>query len=140
MRTIHPSPLLRTALVADAVVSGGAALLQLGAASWLAELLVLPRALLVETGGFLAAYTLLLVVLARSTRVWSAVVAVVVVGNVAWAAGCAALLVAGAVSPSALGVAFLAMQAVAVLVFAALEYLGVRASEPLGGTYATVAR
>lgn len=138
MRTVYPSPLLKTALVADAIVSGGVAVLQLVAASWLSELLMLPRTLLVETGGFLVAYTILLIVLARSTRVWSAIVGIVVLGNVGWAAGCVGLLATDALAPSGLGVAFVLVQALAVLVFAVLEYMGLKASEPRAGTRAAV--
>jgi hypothetical protein len=127
-------------LVADAIVSGGVAVLQLAAASWLSELLELPRTLLVGTGAFLAAYTILLIVLARSTRVPPAIVAIIVLGNVGWAAGCAGLLVTDAPSPSGLGVFFVLVQALAVLVFAALEYAGLNASEPTAGRSAVATR
>jgi len=140
MRTVYPSPLLKTALVADAIVTGVAALLQLSAASWLSQLFVLPRALLIETGAFLIAYTILLVAFARSPRVSSAIISVIVLGNIAWAIGCVGLLIADALSPSGLGVGFLILQAVAVLIFAALEYGGLRASEPVARTYAAVAQ
>jgi len=140
MRTVYPSPLLKSALVADAVVTGAAAVLQLAAASWLSELLALPRTLLVESGTFLVAYTLLLIVLARSTSVSSVIIAAIVLGNIAWGAGCIGLLITDALSPSGLGVAFVIMQAVAVLVFATLEYLGVKISEPLARAHAVVAR
>ena len=131
MRTVYPSPFLKTALAADAIVSGGAAALQLAAASWLSDLLMLPRTLLVETGAFLVAYTMVLVVLARSSRLPSAVIGVIVLGNIAWAAGCVGLLVAESSSLSGLGVAFVVAQALAVLCFAALEYAGLKRSEPL---------
>ena len=130
MRTIHPSPLLRGALIADAVVSGAAALLQLGAAGWLSALLALPRELLVETGAFLVVYAAMLVVIARSPGVWSVLIAIIVAGNVAWAVACVGLLLASTLAPSGLGVAFILLQTVAVLVFAALEYAGLRGSAP----------
>jgi hypothetical protein len=133
VRSVIPSPLLRTALVADAVVSGGVAVLQLTAASWLSDLLSLPRTLLVESGAFLVAYTVLLVVLARSPRVPSAVVGIIVLGNIGWAVGCFALLAMGAPAPSRFGVAFVLVQAAAVLLFAALEYVGLSASERTAG-------
>lgn len=128
MPSVTPSSLLKKALAADAVVSGAVAVLQLAIPDALSRLLLLPRGLLVESGIFLVAYTLLLIALARSTRVWSALILVVVVGNVAWAAGCAVLLGTGYLQPSALGIAFVAMQALAVLVFAGLEYFGLRES------------
>ena len=128
MSSVTPSDLLKKALAADAVVSGAVAVLQLAIPDALSRLLLLPRGLLVETGLFLVAYTLLLIVLARSARVWSPLILVIVVGNVAWAAGCAVLLGTGQLQPSILGIAFVAQQAVAVLVFAGLEYFGLRES------------
>ena len=74
MRTVFPSSLLRKALIADAVVSGAVAALQLAMPQALGRLLLLPRGLLVETGMFLVAYTLLLILLARSARVWSGLI------------------------------------------------------------------
>ena len=134
MRTVSPSPLLKTALAADAAVSGAVGVLQLAAANLLGNLSGLPRALLVETGIFLVAYTVLLVALARSARVASAVVGALVLGNVAWAAACVALLAAGTFPLSGLGVAVVVVQALAVLAFAALEYAGLRRSAPLSAS------
>ena len=56
---ITSSPLLRRALLADAVFSGVAALVLTAGASPLAPRLQLPEALLRETGLFLIAYTML---------------------------------------------------------------------------------
>lgn len=140
MRTVYPSPLLKSVLAIDAVVSGAVALLQLAAAGWLSERLQLPQALLVETGAFLVAYTVLLVALARSARVSSAIIGAIVLGNVAWAAGCVALLATDGAAPGGLGTAYVVVQALAVLGFAALEYVGVRGSEPAPDGHAAAAR
>ena len=131
MRTVSPSPLLKTALVADAAVSGAVAVLQLAAAEWLGNLSGLPRALLVETGIFLVAYAILLAALARSARLPSVSIGIIVLGNIAWAVACVALLAAGTFPLSGLGVAFVIVQIAAVLAFAALEYAGLGRSEPL---------
>lgn len=130
MRAISPSPLLRTAFLADAAVSGTAALLQVAAPSALRDALHLPSVLLFESGIFLVAYTALLVVLARTTRLPVAAVGLVIAGNVAWAVACLALLLVPSLAPGALGIAYLLMQAVAVLIFAAWEYAGWHRSEP----------
>jgi len=130
MQIILPSKLLRLALLADAAASGALAVLQLAMPDVLSRLLMLPRGLLLETGAFLVGYALLLLVMARSARLWSALVGFIVLGNVGWAAACAALLGTGLVQPGALGLAFVAMQALAVLVFACVEYLGLRQSAP----------
>jgi hypothetical protein len=124
MKTIEPSAFLRGVLLADALVSGAVALVQLALASTLSEWLRLPSEMLMATGAFLVGYVIVLTVLARSARISSAWVWLVVIGNVAWAIGCVALAALGAVQPSGLGLAFLAVQAVTVLIFAALEYRG----------------
>ena len=132
MQLILPSRLLRLALVVDAAATGALAVLQLAMPDSLGRLLMLPRSLLLETGAFLVGYVLLLVVMARSPRLLSLLVKTVVLGNVLWALGCAALLATGAVEPGAFGMAYVAMQALAVLVFACAQYLGMGQSAPAG--------
>lgn len=124
MKTIHPSPFLRFALWLDASISGATAVLQLTAAGWLAQVLQLPRPLLIETGVFFVAYTLLLVVLARSARIWMPLIVVIVFGNLGWAIACLGLLASGVAAPSSLGTAYVVVQAFAVAVFAGLQALG----------------
>ncbi len=132
MQTVHPSQLLKIALLLDAVVSGTVGLLQLSAATALTSLLALPHAVLMGTGEFLVVYALLLVGMASRTRLWPALVMFIVLGNVMWGLGCVVLLLAGVLSPNALGVGFVLMQTVAVAVFAALEWRGLRRSAPAG--------
>jgi hypothetical protein len=137
MHAIHPSPLLKLALVADAIVSGAVALLQVLLPDFLGGLTGLPHALLQYTGLFLVCYTLLLIVLARAPALPRALVLFIVAGNVAWAIGCAELLLTASVTPSALGTAFVLVQAVTGLAFAAMQWAGMRASSPaLGRTSA----
>jgi len=50
----------------------------------------------------------------------------VILINIAWVAGSAFLLFGGAVSPTALGYAFVAAQAIAVLAFADFQFFGLR--------------
>jgi uncharacterized protein YjeT (DUF2065 family) len=126
--TIRSSQFLRRALAADAVFSGVAAVLLTVDAGMLAPLLELPEALLRETGLFLIAYTALVGWLATRTAVPKALVMLVVAGNAAWTVGSLALLFSGAVSPNALGEAFVAAQAIATGVFAELQYIGLRRS------------
>lgn len=140
MRHVTPSRLLKAALAADAVVSGAVALLQIVAADALAGLLSLPRALLFETGLFLVGYAVLLVVLARSARVPAWLIAFIVAGNAGWAIACIALLASGWVAPTAAGVGYVVLQAVAVLLFAALEAAGLRSSLPAAAVRAAGAR
>lgn len=130
MQTVQSNKFLQRVLLADAVVSGAVAVLQIAFVDLLAGLLNLPVQLLMGTGLFLVAYVVLLIALARASRLWSGLIWLVIVGNVAWAVGCAGLVMIAGLQPSPLGIAFLAVQAVTVLVFAALEYLGLARSEP----------
>ena len=134
MNTVVPSRLLTLALTADALVSGAAAALQVAAPTWLSQLLLLPHALLLESGIFLVTYTVLLIVLARSARVWSGLIGIVVAGNLGWAIGCVALLASGALSPNLLGTAFMAMHVIVVLPFATIEVKGLQATQGQEGS------
>ena len=127
MKTIHPSALLKAALLTDAVASGALALLHLLLNRLLSDRLGLDSRLLLYTGLFLLAYANLLLVLAYTDRIGVGLLRVLIAGNVAWAAGCLLIMfVAGSVQP--LAAAFLGAQALAVLAFAAWEYAGMRAS------------
>jgi hypothetical protein len=127
MKTIHPSGLLKAALLTDAVASGALALLHLLLNRLLSERLGLDSRLLLYTGLFLLAYANLLLVLVYTDRIWVWLLRVIIAGNAAWAAGCLLIMfVDGGVQP--LAAAFLGMQALAVLVFAGWEYAGMRAS------------
>lgn len=128
MKTIHPAPLLKFALIADAAACAPLAILQIAMPDLLANQLAIPRLLLMGTGLFLLAYTLLLIVLARSQNVWASMIGLIVVGNVGWALGCIALLAAAPFTPSGLGIAYLILQAGAVLVLAGAEFAGLKAS------------
>ncbi len=132
MQSIVPSRLLKSMLLADAVVSGAVALLQLSAPGWFAGFLELPRALLVETGVFLVAYVALLLVLASQVRLWSGLIWLVVLGNLGWAIGCIGLLASNVVSPNALGALFLVLHALVVVLFANFEFVGLKASQRVG--------
>lgn len=133
MPTIQPSRLLRFALGLDAAGTALVAAAQLSATEQLAALLQLPHALLLESGVFMAVYAALLLVLMRAGRLWAAAVAFVAVGNALWAVGCLAL--AALPGPNAWGIGWLAFQAAAVLMFAALQLAGLKASRalPAGG-------
>ncbi|MCX8004828.1 MAG: hypothetical protein N2688_07700 [Burkholderiaceae bacterium] len=118
------SVFLRRALAADAIVSAATALLMLFGAPLLADLLRLPETLLRFAGLALLPYVAFVAyAIRRPARgaVWT-----VIACNVAWAAGCAWLIASGWIAPNALGTAFVVVQAVAVLVFAELQYLGLR--------------
>ena len=125
---IQPSLLLRRALIADAIVTGAVALLQAFGPGLLAPLLNLPYPLVLETGLFLIAYTVLVGWLGTRQSMPKALVAIVIAGNAAWALGSMALMFSGSVSPNLLGYAFIAVHAISTGVFAELQYIGLRKS------------
>ena len=125
---IHPSLLLRRALLADAIFSGtSAVVLTLGAGA-LAPLLNLPDPLLRETGLFLILYAALVGWLGTRQAMPKALVGLVVAGNAAWTLASIALLFSGLVTPNLLGEVFVVAQAIATGVFAELQYVGLRRS------------
>ena len=125
---IQPSLLLRRAILADAVFSGASALLLSLGAGALAPSLSLPEALLRETGLFLVAYAALVGWLGTRHAMPKALVWTVIAGNAAWTVASIALLFSAAVTPNLLGAAAVTMQAIAVGVFAELQYVGLRRS------------
>ena len=125
---IHPSQLLRRALLADAAFSGASAVLMMLGAGALAPFLNLPEALLRETGLFLIAYTALVGWLATRQSMPKALVIAVIVGNTAWTIASIALLFSSAVTPNLLGEIFIAAQAIVPGALAELQYIGLRRS------------
>lgn len=118
---------LRTALRLDAAASGAmGALLLLGAGA-LSPLFDLPLPLLRGAGLALVPFALALAWLARRPRIPRGWAWAVIAANVLWALDSLLLPATGRVAPSALGTAFVIGQAVAVALFACLEYVGLRA-------------
>lgn len=117
---------IRPVLLADAALTGATALMMLVAARPLADLLDLPTALLAGAGAVLVPYVGYLLWLANRDAVPRAGIGLTVTANVAWAIGCAALLIGDWVQPNALGVAFILLNAVVVIVFSDLQVMALR--------------
>ncbi|MBF9231850.1 hypothetical protein [Microvirga alba] len=128
MSTIHPSPFLRQALLADATTSAACGLLMLLASSPLSGILGLPEALLRLSGAALLPYAALIAYLGLREQMLRPIVWAVVIGNVIWAADSALLLVSGWVEPTRAGYAFVIAQALVVLMYAELQVIGLRRS------------
>ncbi len=129
MMTIHSSPLLRQALLADATTSAAFGLLMLLAAGPLGSLLGLPEPLLRIAGVVLLPYAGFLAWLGLREQVQKPLAWAVVIGNVLWVADSALLLLSGWVQPTAAGYAFVIMQALVVLMYAEFQFIGLRRSE-----------
>lgn len=119
------SPFLRRVLLADALVSGATGLLMLLGAGLLTNLLALPAALLSTAGLILLPYAVFVAYVATRSSQRSAVWAIILI-NALWAVDSIVLLLSGWVAPNALGYAFVLVQAVAVAVFAELQYIAMR--------------
>jgi hypothetical protein len=124
--TFVPSLFLRRVVQLDAAATGATGLLLLGGTSFLHSLLNLPVSLLTYAGIFSVGWALALGIASLRERLLQSFVWTIIIANVAWVIGSVALLVSGYVSPSFLGYAFVIAQALAVDIFAALQFFGLR--------------
>jgi hypothetical protein len=120
MSYVRPSLLLRRALGADAVATLASALLMVLGAAPLAGWLGLPETLLRWAGLGLVPYAAWVGWLARRDTLARPWVGLVI--------ACNALLLSGWVQPTPWGEAFLVAQALVVVVFAELQFIGLRRS------------
>ncbi len=125
-RPSAPSTLLRWAIIGDAGVSAACGLLMALGAEPLSGLLGLSAPLLHYAGLALLPYALFLAWLAGRRPMPRAAVWAVIACNLLWAVDCVLLLVLGWAAPTGLGVAFVLVQAVTVLGFAEVQYVGLR--------------
>jgi len=131
MTLLQPSPLLRLTLKADALAGGAMGLLMALAAQPLGQLLGLPFVLLLVAGIVLLPLALVLYWMSNQTLLSRTGVWAVIALNALWVVESVALLVTGYVQPTALGYAFVIGQALVVLLFAELEFFGLRRSAAL---------
>jgi hypothetical protein len=123
-----PSPLLRKALLADALLSGITGLVLAIAAAPLATPLGLAVGLLRSSGVILIPFAAFVARLGTRERIQRPLVFAVVACNVLWALDSVLLLVTGWIEPTILGEVFVLGQALVVAVLAELEFLGLRRS------------
>lgn len=133
METLVPSRLLRTALVIDAVGTAPVALLHVAGGGVLAQATGIPQDTLYGTGVFCLVYVALLAVLATRPRLPVGLVAIVVLGNLAWAGGALGLAFGAGWPLTGYGDALVAVHVAAVLLFGALQYLGLQQSTRSNG-------
>jgi hypothetical protein len=124
--TVTVTPFLRNVLAVDAAVSGAAAILMIVGAPYLSPLLGLPSGLLFWAGIALVPFVALLLATLRRQAVPRLIMIDIIAINALWVAASFGLLFSGLVSPSALGIAFVAAQALAVAVLAELQFVGMR--------------
>lgn len=128
---IENTPFLRNTLLADAGVGAAAALLTIFGAGFLSSLLALPEALIFWAGVALLPIVAFLLVMARKAHIPRSWLAEIVLINSAWVVASFGLLALGLVQPNMLGVAFVVAQALAVGLFAVLQYAALRQGRPI---------
>lgn len=124
---------LRQVLFADAIGSSVSILAMLLFATPLASLLALPAPLIVGAALACVPFVVLVTAVAWPAKPRAAGVWLVIALNLVWAMGAAVLAFSGEVTPNAMGWAFIASQALFVLVLAELQYVGLRRAQGLGG-------
>ncbi len=129
-RVLAHSRFLHRLLLVDGLATGATALLLLSTASLLAPSLALPAELLRIGGMVLVPFVAWVLTLSRRAEVPRGAMAAVVAINFSWVAASAWVAFGDTWQPSPLGVAFVSAQALAVLAFAGLGWMGLRATRP----------
>jgi hypothetical protein len=130
MRLFRTSTFLRWVLYADAATCIASGFLMIFGSSVLEQHLGLPAELSRYAGISLLPFAAFLVYLARRENLSVPAVWAVIVLNALWTVDSLLLLWTGWVAPNELGKAFIVAQALGVAIFAGLEYVGLRKSEP----------
>ncbi|RBY88756.1 hypothetical protein [Blastococcus sp. TF02A-26] len=126
--TRRPLDLLRLALRLDAAVTGANGAAYLLAAPLLHDLLGAPPGTLRGLGAFLLAYGVAVALVAARPAVPAVATEAVVAANALWAAGSVAVVVAGVLSLTGVGTAWVLLQAAVVAGFAAVQLTALRRS------------
>ena len=128
MHTFTPTLFLRRALLLDAVATAATGLLLALGAGLLEKLLAIPAPLSLYAGLGLLPFAALVAWLGTRPTLSRAAVWAVIACNLVWVLDSFALLLSSAITPNIWGEVFIAVQALAVAVFAELEYFGLRRS------------
>ncbi len=129
------SPLtLKPLLLADAATCSAMGIVLTAGSGLIGQATRIPPALLFYAGAILFPIAAFMAVVALCRPIPRPAAWLVVAGNAGWVAGSVLLLLAGWIAPNGLGVAFVAAQALAVALLAALEHNALRraASAPAG--------
>lgn len=126
---IRISSFLRFALVLDATVSLISAFLLILGGNYLAKLLGLTTDFIFYAGLSLFPFIGLLIYTATRKSISKTVVWLIIALNLIWTIDSFLLLISGYVTPTTFGYIFVIFQAIAVLIFAELEFIGMRKSQ-----------
>lgn len=131
---MQPETFLRRVLWLDAATCTVMAVLLLAGGGLLELILGLPRTLHIVAGLLLIPCAALMAVAASRRPRADSLVWLVILGNLSWTAASVWIALSGVVDATALGTAFLLLQAVAVLGLAGVEWMGLRRLRGIAGT------
>ena len=125
-KTAQKFPLLKYALIGDAVASGATGLLMAAGAGLLSDMLGLSTSLLTYAGFFLLPYAAAVAFVGTRKSINPRTVWSIIALNLLWVIDSAVLLVSQTPAPTLLGVIFVAFQALVVFAFAVAQTIGLR--------------
>jgi len=123
---IQMSSYLKKALIADAAVSGAAAVAMMVGSAFLPGLLGLPAELLLWAGVALVPFVVVLALIVRAGAVPAGVVVAIIVVNIAWVVASLFVAFGPTFATTLFGKVFVATQAATVALFAELQIIGLR--------------
>ena len=123
---------LKKILVADAVISGAAAVGMAAGSGIMSGLLGLPSELLLGAGLVLIPWVVALVVIGRRETVPAGIIVAVIATNFAWVAASLIVAFGPMFAPTLLGKAFVVAQAATVALLAELQIIGLRRNRAAG--------
>lgn len=126
---IRVSKFLRFVLFADAATCAACGLLLLIGGGFLENLLGLPFPLMFYAGLSLFPFAAFLLYLATRKSISKTLVWLIIGLNLLWTIDSFLLLISGYVAPTTFGYIFVIFQAIGVLIFADLEFIGLRKAE-----------
>lgn len=117
---------LKKVLIADAVITGAAAVMMAAGSGLLAGLLGLPSELLLWAGIALVPFVAVLAFIIRVGRAPAGVIVAIIAINIAWVIASLIVAFGPAFAPTLLGKIFVVAQAATVGLFAELQIMGLR--------------
>jgi len=127
----RPANFLRNVLLVDAATCVASGILMTLGSGPIASLTAIPPALLLYAGLSLFPIAGFMAVTATRPVISRLAVWLIIDGNVLWVAGSLWLMVGSPIAPTAVGYAFIGVQALAVAILAAFEYAGLRRHSPV---------
>lgn len=117
---------LKKVLIADAAISGAAAVAMMAGSTFLPALLGLPAELLLWAGVALIPFVAGLVLVIRQREIAPGVVVAIIAINIAWVVASLVVAFGPVFAPTLFGKVFVVAQAAVVALFAELQIIGLR--------------